>query len=249
MDTGNTLAKQAQLFRMEMPGHTCPYGLKARHLLAREGFDVEDHPLTSKRETEAFKAEHGVATTPQIFIGGERIGGYDALRGYLGNPLPKPGTVTYRPVITVFAVAFCMALAAHWAATGQLFGIRALEWFIAFSMSILAMLKLQDVEKFSTMFLNYDLLARRYVPYGKIYPYAEAGAGILMIAGVLPWLSAPVALFIGTIGAVSVYKAVYIEKRELKCACVGGDSNVPLGFLSMTENLAMIGIALWMIIR
>jgi hypothetical protein len=45
---------------------------------------------------------------------------------------------------------------------------------------------------------------------------------------------------------VSVFKAVYIDKRGLKCACVGGSSNVPLGFLSLTENLMMIAMAVWM---
>jgi len=53
-------------------------------------------------------------------------------------------------------------------------------------------------------------------------------------------------LFIGTIGAVSVFKAVYVDRRELKCACVGGSSNVPLGFISLTENLMMIAMAVWM---
>lgn len=96
------------------------------------------------------------------------------------------------------------------------------------------------------MFLNYDLLAKRYVPYGYVYPYAETLAGILMLAGALIWLAAPLALFIGTVGAVSVIKAVYIDKRELKCACAGGNSNVPLGFISLTENLVMIAMGLWM---
>jgi hypothetical protein len=50
------------------------------------------------------------------------------------------------------------------------------------------------------------------------------------------------------VGAVSVIKAVYIDKRELKCACVGGDSNVPLGFVSLTENLMMVGMAVVMTI-
>ena len=68
-------------------------------------------------------------------------------------------------------------------------------------------------------------------------------------ANALIWLSAPIALVIGTIGAVSVYYAVYVQKRELKCACVGGGSNVPLGFVSLTENLVMIGMGLWMPIR
>jgi len=67
-----------------------------------------------------------------------------------------------------------------------------------------------------------------------------------MIAGALTWIAAPTALFIGLIGAVSVYKAVYIDKRDLKGACVGGDSNVPLGFVSLTENLMMVAMAVWM---
>lgn len=54
-------------------------------------------------------------------------------------------------------------------------------------------------------------------------------------------------LFIGTVGAISVFKAVYIDKRELKCACVGGDSSVPLGFVSLSENLFMIAGALIML--
>ena len=112
---------------------------------------------------------------------------------------------------------------------------------------LLAMLKLQDVERFATMFLNYDLLARRVIPYGRIYPFLELGAGALMLTGLAPWLSIPVALFIGGIGAISVFKAVYIEKRELKCACVGGSSNVPLGFVSLTENVMMVAMALWML--
>ncbi|NML05680.1 glutaredoxin [Sphingomonas sp. G-3-2-10] len=239
--------KRATIYRMVMPNHVCPYGLKALHLLRSHGYQVEDRWLRTREETDAFKAEHDVKTTPQVFIGERRIGGHDDLRTFLGKPVRDPKALTYRPVIAVFAMTALMALAASHAAYGSPFTIRAGEWFIAFSMCVLAMLKLQDVERFSTMFLNYDLLAKRWVPYGTIYPFAEAGAGVLMAAGVLTWLSVPVALFIGGIGAVSVFKAVYIDKRELKCACVGGDSNVPLGFLSLTENVMMVAMAIWML--
>jgi len=131
--------KQAALYRMVMPSHLCPFGLKAKYLLEKEGFTVDDHWLTTREETDTFMAKHHVETTPQTL------------------------------------------------------------------------------------------------------------AGVLMIAGALKWIAIPVALFIGTIGAVSVFKAVYIDKRELKCACVGGDSNVPLGFVSLTENLMMVAMALWML--
>jgi len=243
------MTRKAILYRMVMPTHTCPYGLKAKDLLRRQGYEVDDRPLRTREETDAFKAEHGVKTTPQIFIGGERVGGYDDLRRFFGKRVADPKATSYRPVAALFAMTALMALAASQAVYATPFTGRAVEWFVAFSMAVLALLKLQNVESFATMFLNYDLLAKRWVPYSYIYPFAEALAGVLMIAGVAKWLSAPIALFIGGIGAVSVVKAVYIDRRELKCACVGGSSNVPLGFLSLTENVMMIAMAVWMVAR
>ena len=239
--------KTARLYRMVMPGHTCPYGLKSKWQLERHGYEVDDHWLRTKAETDAFKAEHEVKTTPQTFIDGKRIGGNDDLTRFFGGHVASKDETSYKPVIAVFSMTALMALAASYAVFGTPFTVRAGEWFIAFSMCVLALLKLQDVERFSTMFLNYDLLAKRWVPYGYTYPFAEGGAGVLMAAGALTWLSVPVALVIGTIGAVSVFKAVYVDKRELKCACVGGSSNVPLGFISLTENVMMIAMALWMV--
>ena len=231
-----------------MPDHLCPYGLKTVDLLKREGFAVEDHHLETRAQTDAVKTEHDVATTPQTFIDGQRIGGYDDLREYLGKSRSQPeeGETSYQPVLAIFGVAFMLALAISWYVFETVFTVQAAEWFVSLSMALLAIQKLQDLRSFSTMFLNYDLLARRWVRYGYIYPFGEALAGILMVAHVLPIISVPVALFIGTVGAVSVFKAVYVDKRELKCACVGGNSNVPLGFVSLTENLFMIGMGLWM---
>jgi len=240
--------KSATVYRMVMPEHTCPYGLKTVDLLKREGFKVDDHYLKTREETDAFKAKHGVKTTPQTFIGGTRIGGYDDLREYFGKAAVNKGedATSYQPVIAIFAIAALLGLAISWYALGELLTVQAAEWFVSVSMTLLALQKLQDVRSFSTMFLNYDLLARRWVRYGFIYPFGEALAGILMTAHALPIISVPVSLFIGTVGAVSVFKAVYVDKRELKCACVGGSSNVPLGFVSLTENLFMIGMGLWM---
>lgn len=239
--------KTATLARMVMDKHVCPYGVKSKWLLERHGYTVDDRWLTTREETDAYKAEHGVETTPQTFIDGKRIGGYTELRRYFGNPLPEKGTTSYQPVIAVFCIAAGLAMAVSYFAYGSPFTTRAAEWFVSFSMAILAMLKLQDVEQFSTMFVGYDLLGQRFVPYAYAYPFLEAGAGILMAAHALPWISIPVALFIGSVGAASVFYAVYIQKREIKCACVGGSSNVPLGFVSLTENLFMIGMALWML--
>ena len=78
-------SKSAQLYRMVMQDHLCPYGLKSKDLLEREGYEVEDHHLTTREETDAFMEKHGVETTPQTWIGDKRIGGYDDLRVHFGN--------------------------------------------------------------------------------------------------------------------------------------------------------------------
>lgn len=238
---------EAKLYRMVMDKHVCPWGLKARHLLRSRGYKVDDRWLTTREQTDAFKAEHQVKTTPQTFIGGVRVGGYDDLRRHFGLRVRDPQAISYVPVLVVFATAAGLALAASQAVLGRPLTIMAGEWFVSFAMMLLAMLKLQDVESFSTMFLGYDLLAQRWVPYAKLYPFLEWGAGALMAAHRLDAVSIPVALVIGTIGAVSVFYAVYVQKRDIKCACVGGSSRVPLGFVSLSENLAMIGMAVWMI--
>ncbi|PVA09964.1 glutaredoxin [Pelagivirga sediminicola] len=243
------MPKTATLYRMVMPGHLCPFGLKSKDLLEREGYEVEDHWLETREETDAFMAKEGVDTTPQTYIDGKRIGGHDELREFFGQHVREEGETSYVPIIAIFSTTALMALALSWATFGTVLSIRTLEWFIALSMTVLAIQKLQDVRSFSTMFLNYDLLARRWVRYAYLYPFGEALAGILMLSGALIWIASPVAIFIGGIGAVSVIKAVYIDKRELKCACAGGDSNVPLGFVSLTENVMMLVMGIWMLLK
>ena len=238
--------KTAVLYRMALPDHLCPAGQKSRWLLKRTGYDVDDRLFRTRAEVDAFKAERDVATTPQAWIEGERVGGYTDLRERLTGW--DPDATTYKPVIYLFAVAALTALAISIGFLGGI-GWITLGHFISVSMILLGMQKLRDVDGFTTMFLNYDLLARRWVPYATIYAFVETGAGILMTGMLLTWLAAPAALFIATVGAVSVFKAVYVDKRELKCACVGGGSNVPLGFVSLTENLMMMGMALVMLAR
>lgn len=240
-------AQSAVLYRMVMADHMCPHGLKAKDLLERRGYDVDDRHLKSREEVEAFKATHDVATTPQTFIGDRRIGGYDDLRRHFGKAVKAKGETTYQPVVALFSVAALMAIVVTWLSLGVPFAGQTLAWFISISMVLLGLQKLKDIEQFATMFLNYDLLAQRWVRYGYIYPFIETGAGLAMMAGVATLIAAPLALVAAGIGAVSVVKAVYIDKRDLKCACVGGDSKVPLGFVSLTENLMMFGMAVWML--
>ena len=129
------------------------------------------------------------------------------------NAMPSDDVVTgasrksYRPIVAIFGMTLLMAVAN----AGFLFYdakelMLLLERFIAFSMCVLAILKLKDLAGFAVQFKSYDLLARKWEGYGYIYPFAEALVGLGMIAGaVFTPIIAPIALFIGSIGAGVLY--------------------------------------------
>jgi len=157
--------------------------------------------------------------------------------------------VSYRPVIVIFSSALMMALAYCWRLVGHVDGILLIETFVGISMCILAVQKLKGLKGFTKEFLGYDLLAQRIKLYGYVYPFAELFAGVLMLAEEIMLLSSLIMFLIGGIGALSVFKAVYIDQHKIKCACVGGNSDVPLGFVSLLENVMMVVMALWMVFK
>ena len=79
------MSKKATLHRMVLPDHTCPYGVAAKERLEGAGYEVDDNVLRSRDEVEEFKEEHDVATTPLVFIGEKRIGGYTELDRHLAD--------------------------------------------------------------------------------------------------------------------------------------------------------------------
>ncbi|MDA8585160.1 glutaredoxin [Rhodobacteraceae bacterium] len=80
---------KAVLYRMELPNYSCRYGTAARDLLRREGFEIEEHILTTRRETDAFKDKHHITTTPLVFIDKVKIGGFTDLKKHIKAQKPK----------------------------------------------------------------------------------------------------------------------------------------------------------------
>ncbi|HAF87366.1 MAG TPA: glutaredoxin family protein [Legionellales bacterium] len=242
------MTQEAHLYRLATQEHICPFGLKARALLKRQGYKVIDHKLTSREQADKFKSQHEVGTTPQIFIENKRIGGYEALRAFLNLPVTHEKSKTYQPIIAIFGTTLLMA-SSLMMLQPRFTLIAFMVFFVALSMCVLGVMKLRDLEAFSHQFLGYDLLAQHWIFYAYLYPFIETLAGIGMLSNTATFFTAPIALIIGLIGSISVIKAVYIDKRELSCACVGGNSQVPLGFISLTENLMMVTLSTWMLSR
>ncbi len=108
------LAKLAYVYRVVTPQHTCRYGLKSVELLREQGFLVEEHILASRSDEDDFKAKHQVKTTPQTFIDGKRIGGYNDVRRHLGQTALNFDAICERPPFFALGVIVCLTLGAVW---------------------------------------------------------------------------------------------------------------------------------------
>ena len=73
----------AVLYRMVLPEHECPFGRRAKQMLEEANFEIEEHILSSREEVDAFKAKHGVTTTPLVWVDGKRIGGSEEVAKFL----------------------------------------------------------------------------------------------------------------------------------------------------------------------
>ena len=216
---------------------SCPWGEKAVKLLNEKGIEFKDHKFASKEEEEEFKNTHEVKTTPQIFLNGKRIGGYTDLAEHFDEKVEEESK-SYKPVIALFATVGLITLATKSGMMG----------FMGYSLCLLSCLKLMDLSSFVTSFKKYDLITKKITAYGYFYPFAELAAGLGFLSGLVPIATGSLSLFVGLIGGISIIKAVYIDKTDLNCACIGGNTNVPLGIISFTENAMMAGMGLWVIL-
>jgi glutaredoxin len=191
-----------KVYRMSTPEHECPWGLRAINLLSEHSIPFEDILLRSQTEVNAFKAQYGVSTTPQIFVGDQRLGGYSDLTKYF-SVQPITPEYSYTPVIALFSTAGLVALSTSLGLTG----------FMGISLSMLASLKLMDIDSFTTSFKKYDLITQRFQHYGKLYPFAELAIGLGFLSNIAPLFTGVGSLILGMIGAIA-----------------------PLGIVSFAEN-------------
>lgn len=137
--------QQAIIYRMVTDKHVCPFGIKAKDLLRRKGYLIEDIHLKDRQQVDEFKSKYNVKTTPQIFIHGNRIGGYDDLVKFLGLAKDKQAK-SYKPVVAVFAMTFLLALAFSYFILGSVFGLLTIKVFMGLSIAFLATLKFQNLD-------------------------------------------------------------------------------------------------------
>jgi cation transport ATPase len=110
---------------------------------------------------------------------------------------------------------------------------------------VFSFFKLLDVKAFAESFQMYDLLAAKLPVYGKIYPFIELGLGLLCLIHFQPNYVYWADIVIMTFGALGVIQSV-VDKRKIRCACLGTVFNLPMSTITIIENslMVLIGIIL-----
>ena len=146
---------------------------------------------------------------------------------------------SFTPLIAVFGTSFLITITL----------LKSFQIFMGISICLLAMLKLMDIESFGISFKKYDLISSRFNQWIYFYPFCELLIGISFLLSAPPSSVILIAFILGIIGMASVFKAVYLDKLKLNCACIGGYARTPLGIISFIENLLMAIMSALILLR
>ncbi|WP_459556794.1 heavy-metal-associated domain-containing protein [Lacunimicrobium album] len=156
------------------------------------------------------------------------------------QPADEPKTSYYPLVLILLYLLGAVGLAE--VAAGGLDTERAMRNFMAGFFLVFSFFKLLDVPAFAMSYSSYDILARRWLGYGYVYPFVELALGAAYLANFQPAFTNTATLVVMGVSTVGVVQSL-LARRKIRCACLGAVFNLPMSYVTLTEDLLMAGMA------
>lgn len=171
----------------------------------------------------------------------KNVGEYEVLELQDQNNTKKSKLSTYKPLLLVIGFVLLVSLLSSFKTSFHL-----MNWmtnfmggfFIAFSF-----FKFLDLNGFSNSFATYDIIAKKWKGYGKIYPFIELGLGVAYLLALQSAITNIICILILSASTIGVIKAVW-SKKQIQCACLGTVFNLPMSTVTIIENFTMISMAI-----
>lgn len=128
------------------------------------------------------------------------------------------------------------------AASGAFDGMRAMSHFMAGFFLVFSFFMLLNLTAFADAYAGYDIVAARWRAYGFAYPFVELALGAAYLTGFQPLATNAVTLGVMGVGTAGVVKSL-LARRKIRCACLGSVFNLPMSYVTLTEDLLMAGMA------
>jgi copper chaperone CopZ len=154
----------------------------------------------------------------------------------------------YQPLLLILAYILGASVLVQIGLHG-LQGVDAMEtmrYFMAGFFLVFSFFKLLNVNAFAKAYAQYDLLAARWLGWGRIYPFVELALGVAYLTNVSPLITYWVTIVIMSFSAIGVIRAV-VGRTQIQCACLGTVFNLPMSTVTIVEDVGMVVMAIVMI--
>ena len=180
-------------------------------------------------------AESGAAVQAQVTTSSSKSLGWQAL-------------AVYQPLLLILAYILGASVLVQVGLHG-LQGVDAMEtmrYFMAGFFLVFSFFKLLNINAFAKAYAQYDLLAARWLGWGRIYPFVELALGVAYLTNASPLITYWVTIVIMSFSAIGVIRAV-VSRTQIQCACLGTVFNLPMSTVTIVEDVGMVVMAIIMI--
>ena len=213
----------------------------------RPAFDAE--PGISAWSADVSQPEKWL-TVQGSFITRERVEQLLESKGYrVIGAKPEPpneSKTSYYPLLLIL-VYLLLAVGMVELAKGTLDPMRAMRHFMAGFFLVFSYFKLLDIASFANTYRTYDLVAKVFPPYGFLYPFIELSLGLAYLANWQPAFVNIVTLVVMSISTLGVVNSL-LKKKKNRCACLGSVFNLPMSYVTLTEDVLMVAMSAIMLV-
>jgi copper chaperone CopZ len=153
----------------------------------------------------------------------------------------KSLALTYKPVLLIFGYILTITLLIETTAASFSW-VRWVNYFMAGFFLVFSFFKLLNLKGFADSYSMYDIVAKKWKGWGYVYAFIELILGIAFLSGFHPQLTNSVTFVIMTVSIIGVLQTV-LNKRKIKCACLGDVFNLPMSTITIIEDGLMIGMS------
>jgi copper chaperone CopZ len=148
--------------------------------------------------------------------------------------------ITYKPILLIFAyiLAVIFFVSNNW--------MEGLRYFMAGFFLVFSFFKLLNIRDFADSYAMYDIVAKRFKAWGFIYPFIELALGLAFVYNFQPILMNWVTFIVMSVSAIGVIQSV-MDKRKIRCACLGAVFNLPMSTVTIIEDLLMVSMSIVML--
>jgi len=158
----------------------------------------------------------------------------------------KTWTETYKPILLIFGYVTALSLVASWQET-TVNSMVFMRVFMAGFFLTFSFFKMLNLKAFAESYAMYDIVAKKFSPWGYVYAFIELGLGLSFALNLSPVIVNWVTLLVMTISILGVLESV-INKKKIQCACLGAVFNLPMSTVTIVEDAIMIAMSATMLV-